>query len=375
MKKILRFIALAVVLTALFSACQNGGVHVHSDPEPSSTPTQTPSVSVVTPTPVTPTPVTPTPVTPTPVTPTPVTPTPVTPTPVTPTPVTPTPVTPTPVDPDKTRPEDYEPFYPTEKVVAFTFDDGPCWVTPQILDVLEGTGDKVTFFIVGEMMDKNKKDYPAYVKRAYDMGCDIGSHTENHQTLTKLSDTELAEQLGRNQARFNEITGDNMYLMRPPGGSLDRNRKYGYASVIWSLDSDDWEIYGRINKNYKNIFGNEGAFKNPHSETYEKAAKEVVDELVANVLKKVQPGDIVLMHDIYFTSARAFKEIYTALKAQGYRFVTVSEMLNINAAEYDGWYFFSTRAAGHDNKTYYAKKPASAPAFALALLPNKEDED
>ena len=263
-------------------------------------------------------------------------------------------------------PEDYQPFQTTDKVVAFTFDDGPCWVTPQILDVIEGTNDKVTFFITGYMIDVNPTVYSAHVKRAYDMGCEIGSHTYDHQMLWSYSGGDISaslmsEQLDSLQSKYQAITGGTMHLMRPPGGDFNKNKNYGYALVLWSMDSEDWRSWARFKST---MLGKD-------EEAKAEATEIIVEEVVSKVLENVKSGDIVLMHDIYNTSALAFAKIYEALKEEGYRFVTVSELLRIDPSAYDGWYFFKTSQCGHDGVSMTAKAPSPAPE---ALLPEKVGE-
>ncbi len=262
---------------------------------------------------------------------------------------------------DTTPPEEFEPFYPTEKVIAFTFDDGPDWMTPQILDVIEGTEDKVSFFITGYMMDMNPK-YKEHVKRATEMGCDVGLHTYNHKNLYYASKKEdapeelIRSELGDIDRLYTELTGKKTFLLRPPGGALNKERNYGYASVLWSVDSEDWRIWSN---HRTGLLSSDKTVK-------EQATKEAVAEIKERVLNLVKPGDIVLMHDVYETSALAFKEIYKELKAQGYRFVTVSVLLNIDPAEYTGWYFYDSGRCGLNGELRMARRTALS-----ALPPEK----
>ncbi len=246
-------------------------------------------------------------------------------------------------------------------MIAFTFDDGPDWVTPMILDLLKDTDDRVTFFITGYMIDKNPKNYSGYVRRAFEMGCDIGLHTYNHTNLyyastqTDATDEVIERELGDLDAKIFDILGEKSWLLRPPGGSLNKKRNYGYASILWSVDSEDWKTFS---EHRAELLSSDPVVKS-------KAQKEAAQEIASRVLKEVQPGDIVLMHDIYETSAMAFAEIYEALKAEGYRFVTVSELLKIQPEEYTGWYFYSSAMAGRDGELTVAQRQSAAPVLAV----------
>lgn len=217
-------------------------------------------------------------------------------------------------------------------MVAITFDDGPDKNTPGILDILEGSGDKVTFFINGYYIEPG--NYQSVIKRAYDMGNEFGLHTFSHKNLfAKGKDADEAlinEEIGKIAEMYTDITGDTTFLLRPPGGNFNKKRNYGYSIIMWSVDSEDWI---EASSYYKG------------TATLEQAAKATADR----VLKTVRPGDIVLMHDIHPTSVKAFELIYSSLKAQGYRFVTVSELLNIKGHEHTGQYFFSSYRFGQND--------------------------
>ena len=264
--------------------------------------------------------------------------------------------TPTPSEDDPVEPTTlpYTPFYPADKVVAFTFDDGPNKCTTPILDLLEGTGDKVTFFINGLYVDAG--NYRPVIKRAYDMGHEFGLHTYSHKNLfaggKDADEALISEEIGRIARLYTEITGDTTFLLRPPGGNFNKTRNYGYSLIMWSMDSLDWEDAGAYYKG---------------TATLEESAQKTA----ARILKSVRSGDIVLMHDIHPPTVRAFEIVYQQLKAEGYRFVTVSELLGINDYEHTGQYFFSTYRYGQQATVY--KAPSSKSALAAALLPSRED--
>lgn len=260
------------------------------------------------------------------------------------------------------EPEDYKAFRPEEKVIAFTFDDGPGGGTERVLNVIDGTGDKVTFFIVGEMIDGNRTVREAQIKRALELGCEIGSHTYHHTYLYKSSTGSIAESTIREELdslddRFYGFTGEHLHIMRPPGGNFDTHKNYGYPSIIWSVDTEDWRSYG----NHKTDLTSSNAT------TKTKAEEAVISEIEDKVLGHVRPGDIVLMHDLYYTSGMAFERIYPKLKAEGYKFVTASELLKIDPDKFDGWYFYATYSCGKDG----VRDTAPRSGMEVALPPDK----
>jgi peptidoglycan/xylan/chitin deacetylase (PgdA/CDA1 family) len=232
--------------------------------------------------------------------------------------------------------ETESPYPPADKLIAITFDDGPNEsVMVMVLDLLEQHDVTATFFVVGNRINESNSKI---LKRAYDMGCEIGLHTFNHKNIYFESKKEdapdelIEEELSKIANLYTGITGKTTYLLRPPGGGFNKTRNYGYTLILWNVDSEDWVDASAY-------------YKNPTAETLEQAAQKTA----ARVLKDVSPGDIVLMHDIHPTSVKAFELIYSSLKAQGYRFVTVSELLNIKGHEHTGQYFFSSYRFGQND--------------------------
>lgn len=185
---------------------------------------------------------------------------------------------------------------PSKPMVALTFDDGPSKYTSQILDALEANGGRATFFMVGNRIG----NYKSTVKRMVDLGCEPASHTWDHTYLTKLSESALLTNLGQVDSAVQSAAGVTTKLVRPPGGFVNDTSKAilakkGVPAIMWSIDTLDWKT---------------------------KNAKKTVDA----VLNNVQDGDIVLMHDLYSTSAEAAAILIPELTKRGYQLVTVSEM-------------------------------------------------
>jgi len=192
-----------------------------------------------------------------------------------------------------------------EKVIALTFDDGP-WpeTTQQVLDILQQNNIKATFFMVGLHI----KRHPELAKLVAQAGHAIGNHTWNHP-LQDVSLADAAYEVDGMEKLIYETTGVRTALFRPPGGRFNgglatyaHERKY--ATTMWSIDSEDYYVSSPI--------------------------------LIDNVLKNVQPGRIVLMHDgggDRSATVKALPQIISALRLQGYRFVTVPELMALQAKD------------------------------------------
>ncbi|WP_332646706.1 polysaccharide deacetylase family protein [Lysinibacillus sp. 54212] len=196
-----------------------------------------------------------------------------------------------------------------EKIIALTFDDGPHpKFTAQVLDILAEHEAKGTFFIVGQ----NAKKTPEIVLRAHRDGHEIANHTYTHSS--KISVTELKEELKQTNELIYSITNYQPVLFRPVGGQytdemIKAASDNGYQVVMWSWhqDTEDW--------------------KNPG-----------VKKIVNKVLKGTRPGDIILFHDgggKRDQTIDALKEILPVLKKQGYKFVTVSELVEYKNQKYN----------------------------------------
>ena len=189
-----------------------------------------------------------------------------------------------------------------ERTIALTFDDGPHPVyTDKILDVLEKHGVKATFFAIGI----NAENYPAPLLRAYEEGHEIGNHTYRHKSLRNMSYEEMLREVTDTAQRIYDMTDYATNLIRPPEGAMSAQflslaEELGYRIVLWDVDTRDW-------------------------------ANEPADQMVKNILSGADNGDIILFHDYHRNAAntvRALDTVIPALKAQGFRFVTVSELLD-----------------------------------------------
>ena len=183
-------------------------------------------------------------------------------------------------------------------MVALTFDDGPHPInTFRILRALKKYNASATFFMLGNCV-KSNPDIPSQVIA---QGCEIGTHSMSHPNLVKLDDSNVEMQIGTSSEIIGQKSGKKIHLLRPPYGSYNdivkqKAKEYDLAIILWNIDTEDWK-----SKN--------------------------ADKIVEHVLTHVEDGDIILMHDIYDTSAEAAERILEELTKQGYQFVTVSELL------------------------------------------------
>ena len=184
---------------------------------------------------------------------------------------------------------------PAEKLVAITFDDGPRRdTTERLLDGLAERGASATFFLIGKQITGNED----LVERMAAEGHQVGSHTWNHVRLLGVSRDILQEEVDRTQAALEALLGEGDYWLRPPYGAVDETdrRLISVPMIKWSVDPRDWELLD-------------------------------AEQVTAAVLEHAGPGQIILLHDIYPTSVDAALAVVDALQGQGYRFVTVAELL------------------------------------------------
>lgn len=190
-----------------------------------------------------------------------------------------------------------------QKVIALTFDIswGDRRAEP-ILKVLQDKGvTDATFFLSSPWA----KTHPHIVKKIVEGGFEIGSHGHKHDNYNSMNDEEIRAQIQTAHAILTEETGKAPRLIRLPNGAFDKRvlriaSELGYKVIQWDTDSLDW--------------------KNPG-----------VDEIVHRVVSRAHPGDIVLFHasDSSQQTHLALPVIIDRLKSKGYRFVSVSELLQL----------------------------------------------
>ena len=188
------------------------------------------------------------------------------------------------------------------KVIALTFDDGPGPYTAQLLDILDQYGAKATFFLIGSKVSSQAN----VVRSIHVRGHQLGNHSWSHPELPKLPVDQIAGEIDRTNDAIKQATGVTPAILRPPYGAvngvvLEQLRLRGMSSILWSVDTRDW-------------------------------ADRNSDIVCSRAVAGARPGAIILMHDIHQTSVGAVPCILSALKQQGYSFVTVQGLLGNMAA-------------------------------------------
>ena len=201
------------------------------------------------------------------------------------------------------------PVYSVEtenKQVAISFD--AAWgadKTEGIMDILDEYDSKATFFLVGFWVDK----YGDLVKEIDERGFEIGTHSNTHPDMTKLSASAMEQELTTCVDMIEKITGKNVELFRPPYGAYNdtlirTSEKLGLIPIQWSVDSLDW----------KGI-----------------SAQEITTRIINNV----QNGSIILCHNNSDHILDALPMILDRLIAQGYTITSVGDLVYKDNYEID----------------------------------------
>jgi len=186
--------------------------------------------------------------------------------------------------------------------IAMTFDDGPhATNTPKLLEMAAKRHIKLTFFVLGECVEQN----PTVLQREVAEGHEIGNHSWSHPNLAKLSDADVRSQLQRTEDIIVKTAGVKPKLIRPPYGELTKrqriwvNHDFGYKVILWDVDPLDWKRPGP-------------------------------SVVARRIITGTRPGSIILSHDIHPPTIEAMPQVFDALLARGFKFVTVSELLAMN---------------------------------------------
>ncbi len=187
---------------------------------------------------------------------------------------------------------------PELKEIALTIDDGPHEPTgEQLLDIFKRYNVRVTFFVVGRRMDES----PGLVRRMLADGHEVANHSQNHYRLDTLKPEQMRREINDCDINFYRITGRHFSLLRPPGVRYDDEvlktaHGLGYVVISWT-----------------------------------DAAKDFLDVspdfIVNRTLRRAENGSIILLHDDRPSTVSAMPRIITGLRREGYRFVTIPEML------------------------------------------------
>jgi peptidoglycan/xylan/chitin deacetylase (PgdA/CDA1 family) len=196
---------------------------------------------------------------------------------------------------------------PGTRTLALTFDDGPNDpYTAQLLEVLDRHGVKATFFLLGQFVTERPELARAVAEAAHA----IGSHCYTHQNLIFLSPTQLRQQIEKASRAIESATGVRPKLFRPPfggrrPGTFSMVREYGMVPVMWRVSCQDWSATSH-------------------------------ESIVEHAVSRIKGGDVILLHDgghlrigtDRSRSVRATDEIVRRYKGEGYKFLTVPQMMD-----------------------------------------------
>lgn len=179
------------------------------------------------------------------------------------------------------------------KCVAITIDDGPGPHTRALLAELAAAGARATFFVVGAEVAR----HPELTAAIVDGGHELGLHSHTHPRMTALGDQAVLREFERSRQAIYDAVSQEVSIYRPPYGMHSKRigRLANAAIIMWDVDPQDWRR------------GNQR-------------------KLVNHVEARVQPGSIILLHELAATT-RALPEMLQELTADGYQLVTISELL------------------------------------------------
>lgn len=192
------------------------------------------------------------------------------------------------------------PIYCVERsdgLVGISFD--AAWgadKTTQIMDICEQYGVKATFFLAGFWVDK----YPDVTCQIARRGFEIGTHSETHPQMSKLSEGEMKAQLVSSSKKIFELTAQPVTLFRPPFGDYDNTLltvagELGLCTIQWSVDSLDWKGLSAVE--------------------------------IASRVQKAQSGDIILCHNNSDHIVEALPLIFEALRLKGLTACQIGDMI------------------------------------------------
>ena len=190
---------------------------------------------------------------------------------------------------------------PDGKMIALTFDDGPGAGTRRILSALDEVGGRATFCMVANRLS----EYAQTARKVAKQGSEIATHTWDHPNLTKLSASQVRQELNKSLNAIENTTGVRPTVLRPPYGSVNSEvreacSELGLVIANWNIDPEDWKT------------------RNASS-------------IRSHILNNAKDGAIVVCHDLYPETASAMESAIRTLSDRGYQLVTVSELLEARA--------------------------------------------
>lgn len=229
--------------------------------------------------------------------------------------------TPIPVDPNDTgiwkNNADISWIDLSKPMIAFTFDDGPVGTADtatsiRIQNALAASGQHATFFYWGQSMNAATEKE---IKRAYNMGFEIGNHTSSHTDLSTLTPEKMLTDIQKQADKLTAITGLEHFLIRPPylSANITVKNTVREPMINCSIDSKDW-------------------------------AGATAEQIINTINTQKKDGAIVLMHETYSSTATAMETLIPQLVAEGWQIVSVSELFKAKGLELkDGQVYTNAR--------------------------------
>lgn len=151
--------------------------------------------------------------------------------------------------------------------------------------------------MVGEWIDK----YPDEVKKIYEAGHEIGSHSNTHPHVNNLSSEKNLEEIKLSVSKIEKITGSQTKLYRTPYGEYNDTviktaTENGYYPIQWDVDTLDYE-------------GKTG------------------DEMWGRIKGKIKNGSIILSHNGTKHTAESLDMLIKNIKSKGFEIVKVSDLI------------------------------------------------
>ena len=191
----------------------------------------------------------------------------------------------------------------TQKEIALTFDDGPAdHYTSQILDILKQNKIEATFFCIGNRIENNKE----LLKRIDAENHIIGNHSYSHHFFFDLYSTQkMKAELIKTNELVQQLIGKKMTYFRPPYGVTNPNlakaiNQLNFHSIGWNIRSMDTVV-------------------------------KVEQKLLSNIIPKLKPGSIVLLHDTSQITVESLQHIIDAVHANGFKIVRLDKLINMEA--------------------------------------------
>jgi peptidoglycan/xylan/chitin deacetylase (PgdA/CDA1 family) len=184
-------------------------------------------------------------------------------------------------------------------MIALTFDDGPTRFTEMILDTLEAHGARATFCVLGSRIE----EWESTILRAHALGSEVVGHSWDHTNMTLQSRANVTSAIRTTSDAIYALTGTRTKVFRPPGGAINAQLEsvaveLGYGILHWSIDPQDW-----------------------------RAENQTVEHIYNRIVSQAKDGSIILLHDFIHVTALAIERVIPRLIADGFEFVTVSELI------------------------------------------------